>query len=246
MCASARWLVAALLSVAGLAPAHHGEAQENRVPDAQAEPPRWNFTLTPYFWTTGLEGRAGVGGFVSDVSLSVGDVLDQFDIAVMGLFEARRAPWAVRADVFFVNLGDDVETATIEQNQLVLQPELGRTIVSGSGGSIDLLVGARYWNLDVDITAGSNELTGGEEWIDATAGAAWRFQPARSWHLFVKGDLGGGGSQFTWQAYGGAGYDLGRCCALSALYRYLDVDYEQDVIYDVHLNGPALGVTLRF
>jgi hypothetical protein len=246
MSASARWLLAALLPVVGLAPGNDSEAQENRVPDAQVEPPGWNFTLTPYFWTTGVAGRVGVGGAVSDVSLSVGDVLDQFDIAVMGLFEARRAPWAVRADVFFVNLGDDVEAATIEQNQLMLQPELGRTIVAGSGGSIDLLIGARYWSLDVDITAGSNQLSGGEEWIDATAGAAWRFQPARSWHLFVKGDLGGGGSQFTWQAYGGAGYDLGRCCALSALYRYLDVDYEEDVVYDVHLNGPALGVTLRF
>ena len=46
----------------------------------------------------------------------------------------------VRADVFFVNLGDDVEAATIEQHQLMLQPELGRTIVAGSGGSIDLLI----------------------------------------------------------------------------------------------------------
>jgi hypothetical protein len=246
MSASARWLVVALLSVVGLAPARHGEAQENRVPDAQVEPPGWNFTITPYFWAAGLEGRVGVGGFVSDVSLSVGDVLDEFDIGVTGLFEARRAPWVVRADVFFVNLGDEVPAATIEQNQFTLQPEVGRTIVAGSGGSIDLLIGARYWNLDVDITAGANQLSGGEEWVDATAGAAWRFQPAGSWHIFIKGDLGGGGSQITWQAYGGAGYDLGGCCALSALYRYLDVDYEKDVVYDVHLNGPALGVTLRF
>jgi hypothetical protein len=246
MSASARWLVVALLPLVGLAPAHDGEAQENRVPDAQAELPRWSFTLTPYFWTTGLEGRVGVGGFVSDVSLSVGDVLDQFDIAVMGLLEARRVPWVVRADIFFVNLGDEVGGATVEQNQLMLQPELGYTFVAGSGGSIDLLIGARYWDLDVDITAGPNQVSGGEQWIDATGGLAWRFQPARRWNVLLKGDLGGGGSQFTWQAYGGAGYDLGDCCALSALYRYLDVDYEKDVVYDVHLNGPALGVTLRF
>jgi hypothetical protein len=246
MSAPARWLVVALLPLIGLARAHHCDAQENRVPDAQVAPPGWNITLTPYFWTTGVEGRVGVGGFVSDVSLSVGDVLDQFDIAVMGLFEARRAPWVARADLFFVNLGDEVEGARIEQNQLMLQPEVGRTVLAGSAGSIDLLIGARYWNLDVDITAGSNQLSGGEEWIDAAAGAAWRFQPAQSWHLFVKGDVGGGGSEFTWQAYGGAGYGLGRCCSLSALYRYLDVDYQKDVVYDVHLHGPALGVTFRF
>ncbi len=60
--------------------------------------------------------------------------------------------------------------------------------------------------------------------------------------------MGAGGSDFTWQALGGIGYDLSRCCRLDAAYRYLAVDYEKDdgLVYVVHLNGPAVGVTVRF
>jgi hypothetical protein len=130
----------------------------------------------------------------------------------------------------------------------MLQPEVGRTIVTQPWGTVDVMVGVRYWHLSVDLTAPPEVLSGDQDWVDATVGAAWRFQPGPHWHLFAKGDLGGGGSKFTWQGLGGAGYDLARCCTLLAAYRYLAVDYEKDngFVYDVHLNGPALGVTLHF
>ena len=245
----AKWIViGALLIALGCALARRGEAQENRVPDAQVEPPEWRITLTPYLWAAGLDGRIGVNGQPTDVSIGVGDVLDQFDLAVMALLEARRGPWVVRADVFYVNLGEDSSGISLNQEQFILQPEAGRTVVAQSWGTVDILAGVRYWHLSVDLTASPNTLSESKDWVDGTVGAAWRFQPAQRWHLFAKGDVGAGGSEFTWQGQGGAGYDLGHCCTLAALYRYLDVDYENDdgFIYDVHLNGPALGLTLRF
>jgi len=130
----------------------------------------------------------------------------------------------------------------------MLQPEVGRTVVTRPWGTVDLVVGARYWSLNVDIKAPPDELSGSQSWVDATFGAVWRFRPGQDWHLFAKGDLGGGGAKFTWQGLAGAGYDLGRCCTLVGAYRYLDIDYEKDngFVFDVHLNGPALGVTLNF
>ena len=79
-------------------------------------------------------------------------------------------------------------------------------------------------------------------------GAGWHYHAGGPWRLYAKADLGGGGSKFTWQALGGAGYDLGSCCTLTAAYRYLDVDYEKygSFLYNVHLNGPAVGMTFRF
>jgi opacity protein-like surface antigen len=240
-----RFLLAGeLLASIGLSLAPGVEAQVNRVPEAQAEKPAWRFSVTPYLWGTGLEGQVGVAGRISDVSIGVGDVIDDFDIGVMGLVEARKELWALRADVFFLNLGDEVDGVTVDLSELMLQPELGRTILTRPWGSIDAVVGVRYWHLQVDLSP--NEVSESRDWIDATLGAALRYLPADRWHLFAKGDLGGGESKFTWQAYGGAAYDVGRCCALSALYRYLDVDYEKDLTYDVHFNGPALGLTLRF
>jgi len=244
-----RWIVvAALLAALGFILVRRGEAQENRIPDAQVEPQKWRITFTPNLWVAGLDGRIGLNGDVSDVSLGWGDVIDQFDIGVMGLLEARRSPWVLRTDLFYVNLGDEVEGVTIDQEEFILQPEVGRTVVARPWGGVDVLAGVRYWHLNVDVTAPPSALSGSKEWLDATVGAAWRFQPGQHWHLFAKGDLGGGGSKFTWQGYGGAGYDVSHCCAISALYRYLDVDYEKDddFVYDVHLDGPALGLTVRF
>lgn len=237
-------LAGGLLAAFGLTLASSGEAQENRVPNAQGEEPAWRFSFTPYLWGAGLNGRVGVAGRSSDVNISVGDVIDNFDIGVMGLVEARKELWALRTDVFFVNLGNEVDGVTVDLSELMLQPEVGRTILSRPWGGIDALVGARYWHVRVDLSP--NEVSESQDWIDAVLGAALRYLPVERWHLFAKGDLGAGGSSFTWQAYGGAAYDVGQCCAVSALYRYLDVDYEKDVTQDVHFYGPALGLTLRF
>jgi opacity protein-like surface antigen len=237
-------LAGALLVAIGLTLASNAEAQDNRVPNAQGEVPAWRFTFTPYLWGAGLNGRVGVAGRSTDVDISVGDVIDDFDIGVMGLVEARKELWVLKTDVFFLNLGHQVDGGTLDLSELMLQPEVGRTILSRSWGGIDALVGARYWHLRVDLSP--NEVSESQDWIDAVVGAGVRYLPADRWHLFANGDLGAGGSDFTWQAYGGAAYDLGRCCAISALYRYLDVDYEKDLTYDVQFNGPALGLTLRF
>ena len=90
-----RFLLAGeLLAAIGLTLAATGEAQENRVPNAQGEKPAWRFSSTPYLWAAGLNGQVGVAGRTSDVNVGVGDVIDDFDIGVMGLVEARKELWS--------------------------------------------------------------------------------------------------------------------------------------------------------
>jgi Outer membrane protein beta-barrel domain len=246
---------AAIVILAGPWLAALSLAQDTRVPTVgEEESPTWRFTFTPQFWASGLSGRVGIGTSVSNADLSFGDVFGDFDITVMGLFEARRSPWVIRADLLYMSLADDQALATdgsgtlqINQEQFMLQPELGYSVLSRPWGGLDALVGARYWHLSIDLTSPSQVLSGDRGWVDGTAGASFRYQPAELWWLFAKADAGAGGSNFTWQGYGGAGYDLGRCCTLVGGYRYLDVDYESDdLTYDVHLDGPVIGVTLRF
>jgi hypothetical protein len=237
-----------LLAVMGTLVVHAVRGQVNRIPEAEAAAsPGWAFTFTPFFWGAGLDGRVGLGSNVSDVSIGIGDVIDQFDIGVMGLIEARRLPFVLRTDLFWVSLGDEQPDHTVNQEQLILQPEAGYSIVTRPWGGIDALVGARYWHVSVDVINPSQTISGVRKWIDATVGAALRYQPASRWHLFAKADVGGGGSQFSWLGVGGAGYDVGSCCTVDAAYRYLDVDYDHDAfVYDVHLDGPAVGLTIHF
>ena len=129
----------------------------------------------------------------------------------------------------------------------MLHPEVGYTLLARPWGGVDGLIGARYWNLGVDLNLPPQGISADRNWVDGTAGANLRYQPGGKWRLVGKADIGAGGSDLIWQLYGGAGYELGRCCSLVAAWRYLDVDYDQqDLVYDVKLSGPTFGVTLRF
>jgi hypothetical protein len=67
--------------------------------------------------------------------------------------------------------------------------------------------------------------------------------------LFVigKADLGGGGSKFTYQLFGGVGLLMGKRFALIGGYRDLSVNYNKDnFLFDVDLHGPIAGLSIRF
>ena len=243
-----------LVVAAGIELPRPGWAQEDRVPtDAEAEPSSWQSSVTPHLWASALKGQVGVGPRVSDVDLGYGDIFGDLNFGVMALIEARKQPWVLRADVFYASLGDERATSTdgsgtvqVDLEQLMLHPEVGYSILNRPWGGVDALVGARYWHMSVDLSAPAQELAGDEGWVDVTVGSALRYQPAEGWRLFAKADAGAGGSSFTWQALGGGGYDLGLCCTVVAAYRYLDVDHQDDLLYDVSFHGPALGLTLHF
>lgn len=237
---------------------------QDTVPDAQAvvpdaQPPAesaWRFSVTPYGWLNGVQGRVGSGGTTTDVDVSFGDVFDRVDLGLAGVFEARHRRWVGLFDVIYSGVtGDEAnatETIRAIMDQVTVQPLLGYTIVEQPWGGIDGLVGARFWNfnLDIKVIEGSTETdvaSGDQHWLDGTVGARVRYSSARHWHLFLRGDAGAGGSDLTWQLVGGAGYDLGSCCIAQAAYRHLDVDYESDdFISDIYLTGPTLGLEIKF
>jgi hypothetical protein len=189
------------------------------------------------------------------VDLSFGDIFEDFDITWRALFEARRAAWVFRGDLLYMSLGDEQAlsddgsaTLRVTQQQFVFQPEAGYAVFHRPWGGVDALVGVRYWHLSVDLNAPPQEISGDKGWVDGTVGAAFRYQAPEHWRLFAKADAGAGGSEFSWQGNAGAGYDVGPCCTVIGGYRYLAVDYEESggLVYDVHLNGPLVGISLRF
>jgi hypothetical protein len=219
----------------------------------------WKVTFTPYAWLAGQTGQVGIGGSVTDVDLSFGDVAENLDMGLMGVLEARHGRWAGRLDLMYISLLVDQDVTQpvageveLQQDQVVAHPEVGYAVLQRPWGGIDALAGFRYWHLTADlgvsVTGGPSTIReGSQDWADATVGGRIRYRAGDKWRLYGKVDLGAGGSEFTWQAFGGAAYDLGRCCALTAGYRHLDVNYDSDeFLYDTYLTGPALGIELRF
>jgi hypothetical protein len=130
-----------------------------------------------------------------------------------------------------------------------------------NGGSLDLLAGARY--LDVEQSVNWN-VTGNVGSIPAPGrqGAAtaelsnwdvifglkgrFAFGAQKAWFVPYYVDLGAGDSDFTWQGIAGLGYAF-KWCEVTAVWRYLYYDLSSDKpIRDMNFSGPAAGITFRW
>ena len=90
-------------------------------------------------------------------------------------------------------------------------------------------------------------VTRSRDWVDGVAGLRGRVHVAPKVFLTGKADLGGGGSNFTYQLFGGGGFLFGKRYSLIAAYRYLSVNYNKnDLLFDMALHGPLFGVGIKF
>ena len=117
-------------------------------------------------------------------------------------------------------LGLDIQMAIVEVGAAY---ELART----GPLAFDVLGGVRYWYQEADLSLevtrtldiGDLELagtrafarSGSVDWADPVVGARVRYAVAPGHELFLRGDIGGFGvgSEFSWQAIGGYGFDFG-------------------------------------
>ena len=164
------------------------------------------------------------------------------------------------------SLGLDIEMAIIEVG--------GAYEVARFGGlAFDILAGARYWHQEADLSldvttavdvsdlqiAGDRAFarSGSVDWLDPVIGARVRYTVAPGHELWLRGDIGGFGvgSDFSWQAIGAYGFELGTYQGITFSgvigYRALYVDYVQGegryrYEFDMLQHGPVLGISARF
>jgi len=235
-------------------------------PKAQDEPQttsddKWHFTISPYLWIAGINGQAGVNDLVVDVDSGLTDDNVHLNAGFMATFEARRNRWLMLTDLQYSNLGTERPTprglfsdATAEFKTFILDPEVGYRVASNAekGRSLDVLGGIRIWHLRANLELDPGRLSArsgsrSKNWVDAVGGVRGRYAVTKRIVLIGKADLGGGGSQFTYQLFGGAGFNVSRTVSLIAAYRLLHVDYDKDnFLFDMGLSGPVLGASFRF
>jgi hypothetical protein len=139
--------------------------------------------------------------------------------------------------------------------------------------AFDVLAGGRFWYQKADVSfnlAGTVDIddlvltrdraiarSGSIDWIDPFIGGRVRLAVAPGQEIFIRGDIGGfgAGSQFSWQAIAGYGFDFatrdGVIYSAVIGYRALSVDYAQGFgrtryEFDMVEHGPVLGVSVRF
>lgn len=221
---------------------------------------QWHFQFTPYLWIAGVSGRGGIGTLSVNVDSGISDDNVKLNFGFMGTFEARRNKLSVVTDLQYSNLGTKSPTpgplfsnASADFKTFVLDPEVGYRIAANpeKGRFIDVLGGVRYWHLraDLNLDAGllsARSATGTKDWADGVIGVRGRAAVSKKVFVLGKADVGGGGSKFTYQLFGGVGIGVGKRTSLIGGYRDLHVNYDKDnFLFDMSLAGPIFGVSFR-
>jgi hypothetical protein len=238
-----------------------GKVNEKPSSPQTVDSDKWQFQFSPYFWLAGLHGTGGIGNRTTEVDESFSDVFDALNFAFMGTFEARKGKFISLTDLEYVSVSDEKATpgplfSTVDAGfkTFIFDQEVGYRFLENSakGASLDVLGGARVWRVKTDLEFGAGilpatRIEGSRSWVDAVGGLRGKMALSEKLFLTGKFDLGGGGSQFTWQVFGGGGYNINPKIALIFGYRVLDVDYDKNnFIFDMNQRGPIVGIGFRF
>ena len=123
--------------------------------------------------------------------------------------------------------------------------------------AVDLLVGARYWEVDSELSfsgglgaLAGRRITNKEDWIDPFVGLKGRLPLGESRFFIAGGAALGGfdvGSEVFYELNANVGYQWNRSIGTTIGYRLFDVDYDKDdFLYDVRQQGWQLGLSWSF
>ena len=230
-------------------------------PAATAQSGGWQFEVTPYLWAAGMQGDVGVGRIdMQGVETSFSGIAKSLRAGFMGAFEGRKDRFGFLFDAIFMQLSQtkpapagflgDVHAKPVQQAYTIA----GTWRVVDGNAPVDLVAGVRtnYIKLDLDLSSSAlapqgRTIVRSKTWADGFVGARLHYPVATRWTLVGYADIGGGGSDYTWQAMAGINYALSPTTTAKFGYRYLKVDYHRDdFLYDMATGGIYAGLGVRF
>jgi hypothetical protein len=228
---------------------------------AAAPSGEWDFLLSIYAPVMGLDGDVGLGAVGGPVDLPFGDILEDLDASLTVAMEARRGPWSVTGDFFWLKLSTTADlpgeaTLDVREQQILSTLSLGYAIYETDRTTLDVLAGAALTYLELDLTLNTPSLpvtersdSGSRTWIDPYIGLRLRHQLSDRWSILATGMYGGFGvsSDQYWQALAGFNFRMTEHTSLALVYRVIAIDYDRGgLVYDTETSGPNLGLVVRF
>jgi hypothetical protein len=258
------YLVAALTV---LAATPTGAAETTMIEDGN-----WHTDLRLYGWLPSVSGetRFDLGDGGGDVTVKPSALIDALKMSFMGSAQVRKGRWTGFTDLIYLRMGAD------QNGAIRLPPEYGSganvhvdeeiegwvwtlgggyTLWYDDRANVDLLLGARLFDLDSDldlrVTGPRNRtlpasLGSSLTLWDGIIGVYGRVGLSDRWFVPYYLDVGTGDSELTSAGYTGVGYafDWGE---LTLTYRYLYYDQGSDkAIEGLTFNGFAVGANFRF
>ena len=227
--------------------------------DTETNPYRWKFGGSAYLWAAGVEGTDSAG---DEIDVSFSDILKDLDGGIMGIIAAQRGKLTLLADIIYLSIHQETSSTgnligiptkidvDVKLKGFVATFGVAYRVIEDEMTSLDLLVGGRYFRLDVDLDAdvGGSKSSGSDsgDVLDAIIGSQVTLNLSDRWYLSCYADIGAGDSKLTWQAWPGVGYRLKHVDVVAG-YRHLAWETDDgDTIDDINFSGPMIGVKLRF
>lgn len=229
-----------------------------------AAPGQWEYAGEIYLWGADLDTTTPRG---ASVELPFDKVVDNLQMAFMGVFSARRDKLAFTTDLIYMDLSDRKNfslpvsavtgNAKAELSSWIITPTVGYNLVDEGNVRIAVLGGARY--LDVEAKLNLNldgprppgfAISGKDSFSDwnGIVGTRGGLNFADHWYVMGYADIGTGDSDLTWQAIGMVGYRF-NTFDLNAGYRYLNFQFDDgsnDLMDELTVSGPFAGILFRF
>ncbi|WP_319549877.1 hypothetical protein [Desulfogranum marinum] len=219
----------------------------------------WKFGGAAYLWAAGVKGTSMAG---DEIDVSFSDVLGDLDGGLMGILSAQKGKWTLLANIIYLSIHQETSSNAnfvgvptkfdidAKMKGYISTFGVAYRAVDKDLASLDLLVGARYFKLDLDLDAeiaGSmTKYSDSEDVLDGIIGAQVLFDLSDRWYFSLYADVGVGDSKLTWQVWPGVGYRLDKV-ELVAGYRHLAWETDEgDTIEDINFSGPMFGIKFRF
>lgn len=246
-----------IVAIVGLSllPASAGTSpsQAESSPITSAPASDWQVRAAIYGWAQALDGDIGARGFTAPIDIGFDDIIENLDIAAMGLVEINNGCWGFLADFNYAEISEGVPTQAgtldFEQKQFLGNFVVTYEVYQNDSTRFGVFGGVRVNWLEVNLSLPPRSESEDKSWVDPVIGA--RFQTDLGPDFFIRavGDIGGFGvaSDLTWQAMLGLGYRATENTNLLVGYRAIGTDYSSGgFVYDVVASGPFLGLECKF
>ncbi len=218
----------------------------------------WEFELAPfYFWGASISGDTAIGPVDTPLDVSIGNIIDNLQAIFTVHFEARKNAWGGLLDVTYMDIGNTVTDPTGGQSGLDVKSTMvelgGYYRVADSIHAVDILLGARYTDMETSVTLPVHSGYVDESWWDPFVGGRWLWNFHEKWTLNTRFDYGGFGvgCDYTWNAAMIFVWQPWDHAAILAGYRALEQSYKDGdgldrYVWDATLHGPVLGIDFRW
>ena len=231
----------------------------------------WQYKAMIYLWLPTINAETPTG---DSLEIDLETLLKNLDGAAMLAFEGSKGRWTAHADLLYFGISDDdTNDITIPLGPINIEKtidvdvEMSSWVVNLTGryelletdsSHVALLAGARYFYLDLSLGIDvanptvaellvGQTLSGSDDVWDAVVGITGEHQLKDKWKMNYKFDVGGGGSDLTWEAVAAVSSDY-NWGELHMGYRYLHYDFDSsfDLLSELDVDGPYIGAVWNF